>query len=363
MIDSAYYTQENHGPYEVADIGDFTLEDGGTIPNCKLAYATFGSLNAAKDNAILVTTWYSGTSKIMEQTYIGPGRALDPDRYFIIVVNQIGSGLSSSPHNSPAPIAMSKFPHVRIGDDVRAQHKLLTEKFGIERLALVVGGSMGAQQTYEWAVRYPDMVLRAAPIAGTAKNTEHDFMFAQTLNEAIQSDPGWNGGEYSSNAEVAAGLHRQAHLWTVMGWSTEWIKQQQYKALGFENVEAFVTGFMEPFFAAMDPNNLLCMAWKWQRGDVSRNANGDLAAALGRVKAKTFVMPIDEDMFFPPRDCEAEQKLVPGSELRVLRGLGGHLSLFGIDEAFKAQVDETLKELLALPVERASVEAEASGVA
>jgi homoserine O-acetyltransferase len=350
MVDNPYYSQENHGPFQIADIGDFALEEGGTIPNCKLAYVTFGELNASKDNAILVTTWYTGTSKIMEQVYIGKGRALDPDRYFIIVVNQIGDGLSSSPHNTPAPHGMSKFPHVRIGDDVRAQHKLLTETFGITELALVTGGSMGAQQTYEWAVRYPDMVKRAAPIAGTAKNTEHDFLWTRVCNEAIQSDPGWKGGEYASNVDVADGLRRQAHLWCVMGWSTEFFKQEQYKALGFADVDAFITGFMEPYFTAMDPNDLLCMAWKWQRGDVSRLAGGDLAAALGRIKAKTFVMPIDEDMFFPPRDCEAEQKLVPGSELRVLKSLGGHLALFGVDQNFLAQVDGALSELLATSV-------------
>ena len=84
---------------------------------------------------------------------------------------------------------MGNFPDVRIGDDVRAQHKFVTEKFGLESLALVVGGSMGAQQTYEWVVRYPDMVQRAAPIAGTARNSLHDFLFAETLIDAITSDP------------------------------------------------------------------------------------------------------------------------------------------------------------------------------
>jgi homoserine O-acetyltransferase len=350
MIDNPYYSQENHGPFEIADIGDLALEEGGTLPNCKLAYVTFGQLNAAKSNAILVTTWYTGTSKIMEQVYIGPGRALDPEKYFIIVVNQIGSGLSSSPHNTPAPHGMSAFPKVRIGDDVRAQHQLITEKFGLSRLALVTGGSMGAQQTYEWAVRYPEMVERAAPIAGTAKNTDHDFLFTQILNEAIESDPGWNGGEYASNADVVDGLRRQAHIWMVMGWSTEFFKRQLYKPLGFATLDEFRTGFMEPYFTAMDPNDLLCMAWKWQRGDVSRHTGGDLAAALAKITAKTFVMPISEDMFFPVRDCEAEQKLVPGSELRVIESLGGHLALFGVEEAFKTQVDRILGELLASPV-------------
>jgi homoserine O-acetyltransferase len=110
MIDNSYYTQDVHGPYELYDVGNLELEEGGTIRACKLAYATFGKLNAAKDNAILIPTWYSGANKIMEQVYIGQGRALDPDKYFIVVVNQIGNGLSTSPHNTRRPPEWETFP-------------------------------------------------------------------------------------------------------------------------------------------------------------------------------------------------------------------------------------------------------------
>ena len=346
MITNGYYGQEGHGPYELHDIGTLDLEEGGTLRGCQLAVATHGTLNAAKDNAILVPTWYSGTSKIMEQVYIGPGHALDPGKYFIVVVNQIGSGLSTSPHNTPGAEGMAGFPKVRIGDDVRAQHKLLTEKLGISSLALVTGGSMGAQQTYEWAVRYPAMVRRAAPIAGTAKNTEHDFLFTETLVEAITSDPAFNGGRYAQSADVHAGLTRHAKLWAVMGWSTEFYNQGRPAALGFATVREFIDNFMTTYFAPMDPNDLLCMAWKWQRGDVSRLAGGNLQQALGRITAKTFVMPIDEDMFFPPRDCEAEQKMIAGSEFRPIKSVDGHLALFGADPACTAQIDGHLRELL-----------------
>jgi homoserine O-acetyltransferase len=347
VINNPFYSQDVHGPFELYELGDFALEEGGTIRGCKLAYSTFGSLNAAKDNAILITTWYSGTNKIMEQVYVGQGRAIDPSKYFVVIVNQIGNGLSSSANNTPFPAGMGNFPKVRIGDDVRAQHKLLTEKWGIQSLALVTGGSMGAQQTYEWAVRYPDMVKRAAPLAGTAKNTGHDFLYTQTLMEAITSDPGFNDGFYGSTADVRAGLLRHAKLWGVMGWSTEFYQHDRHKALGFSSVEDFVMNFLNGYFGVMDPNVLLTMAWKWQRGDVSRHTGGDLKAALGRIKAKTFVMPIDTDMFFPPADCEREQKLIAGSELRVLKSVDGHLALFGADPGYAPQVDKALGELLA----------------
>jgi homoserine O-acetyltransferase len=353
MIDNPFYTSEFHGDYEVASIGRLDLEEGGSIPDCTLAYATWGELSPTKDNAILIPTWYSGTHQVWRDIYIGPDHALNPERYFIICVDQIGSGLSVSPHNADGAnveIAMSRFPQVRIGDDVVAQERLVREVFGIETLQLVVGGSMGAQQTYEWAVRFPEKVLRAAPIAGTAQNTPHDFLYTKALMEAITSDPGFNGGEYTSNTEVEAGLRRHAGIWAVMGFSTEFWKQEVWRALEFESKEAFVTGFLEPYFAAMDPNDLLAMAWKWQRGDVARHTGGDLEAALARITAKTFVMPINEDMFFPVRDHRAEQQLIKNSELRVVDDVLGHLGLFGVAPTFMPQIDQHLGELLATDV-------------
>ena len=353
MIENPYYGSEFHGDYEVVSIGRLDLEEGGSIPDCRLAFTTWGELNEARDNAILITTWYSGTHQIWRDVYVGPDHALDPERYFIVCIDQIGSGLSISPHNASGPnaeIAMSKFPKVRIGDDVVAQEQLLREHFGIEKLQLVVGGSMGAQQTYEWAVRFPEKVLRAAPIAGTAQNTPHDFLYAKSLVEAITSDPGFNGGEYSSNADVEAGLKRHAGIWAVMGFSTEFWKQEVWRALEFDSKEAFLASFLEPYFTVMDPNDLLCMAWKWQRGDVSRHTGGDLAAALGRVTAKTFVMPINEDMFFPVRDCQPEQELIAGSELRVIDDVLGHLALFAVNPEYMPQVDRHLSELLGTKV-------------
>jgi homoserine O-acetyltransferase len=346
-----YYSQENHGPYQLFNLGDFLLEDGGTISNCQIAYSTFGELNKRKDNAILITTWYSGTSKIMEQVYLGNGRAIDPAKYFIVIVNQIGNGLSTSPHNASAFLRGPKFPRVRIADDVRAQHKLLTTLFGIETLALVTGGSMGAQQTWEWAVRYPEMVKRAAPIAGRARNTPHDFLFIETFTYALTSDPAWNDGYYTEANAVHRGLCHHADLWSVMGYSVDFFNQGLYKNIGFSSLEEFRSGFTQNYFLPMDPNNLLCMAWKWQQGDVSRLTNGDLESALRRIRAKVFVISIDGDMLFPPSDCQDDQKLIPNSEFRVIHSQAGHLGLFGLQPTYFEQIDKYLGELLAIPIQ------------
>lgn len=333
----------------LSDIGDLALEEGETLRGCKLAYRTHGRLNAARDNAVLVTTWFSGTGKVMEDVYVGAGRALDPSKYFIVIVDQIGSGLSSSPHNTPSAQSMAYFPNVRIGDDVNAQKRLLKDEFGITELALAFGGSMGGQQVYEWAVRYPDMVKRAAIVAATARNTFHDFMFTETLIEALTSDPNWNGGWYTRSEDVRDGLSRMAGIFAVMGWSTEFYEKKRWQSLlGMSNERDFINGVMRAYFAPMDANDLLCTAWKWQRGDVSRHTDGDLAKALARITAKCYIMPISHDMFFPPRDCEAEHRLIANSEFRVINAVEGHMALNGFDPAYTAQMDTHLRELLAI---------------
>lgn len=347
MVENPFYGQAIHGPYQVANIGDLVLDCGITLRGCELAYATFGTLSPAKDNAILVTTWFSGTSKIMEQAYIGPGRALDPAKYFIIVVNQIGNGLSTSPHTAAAPFDGPNFPRVRIADDVIAQQRLLADKFGISELQLVTGASMGAEQTYEWAVRFPAMVKRAAPIAGTARTTPHTALFAQTLMDAITSDPGYQGGWYRSAGQTRAGLRAHSRLWAVMGASAAMYAKELWRGLGFASPEDFVAGLLDASFLPHDANALLSQAWKWQNADVARPHGGDLAAALGRVTAKTFVMPVSTDMFFTVPDCAAEAAMIPNAELRVLDTDWGHIGVMGMDPHYLGQVDTHLKELLA----------------
>ena len=281
-MENEYYSQENHGPYSMYELGDFSLECGKTLANCQLAYACFGELNEDKTNAVVFTVMFSGTNKAME-TYIGKGLPLDPEKYFIVVPNQLGSGLSTSPHNAAAPDNGADFPNISIGDDVRAQHQLLTEKFGVKSIELVLGWSMGAQQTYEWCVRYPDMVKRAAPIGGTAKTTPHDSLFVDVFSETLKTDPAWEGGRYPDAHGVELGLKRMAHVFALMGNCTEFYRQKKWEALGIDSLENYLTGFWEAWFKPMDPNNLLCMASKWKRGDV-----GAFSGKAWRTPSETF---------------------------------------------------------------------------
>jgi homoserine O-acetyltransferase len=345
-VSETYYSQSVHGPFQTFELGDFELESGEKLRGARLAYATFGALAADRSNAILFPSWYSGASKILELAYVGPLRALDPSKYFIILVNQLGNGLSTSPSNTPDPFGRGRFPQVSIGDDVCAQRRLLSENFGVERLQLVVGGSMGAQQTWEWAVRFPDAVARAAPIAGLARATPHNKLLVDTFVEAITSDPAFEDG-WSAPGAVHRGLRRHARLFAASGFTPRLFNEAAWRALGFTTVDDFITGFVENHFLPQDPNNLVAMLRKWRAGDASRHAGGDLAAALGRVTARTEVIAIEEDGFFPVDDIAAEQSLTPNSALKRVSSIWGHLALFGVDPAWNAAVDQILAELLA----------------
>ncbi|MFN8188368.1 MAG: alpha/beta fold hydrolase [Gaiellales bacterium] len=345
MSAGGYYSEAEKGPHDVLELGAFELECGVTLPSARLLYKTHGQLNAARDNAILFPHMYSGSPSSLESA-IAPGRALDPERWFVVCPGQFGNGFSTSPSNVPAPLGGGAFPTVTIGDDVLAQHRLVTEVLGVDRLALVLGFSMGAQQAYEWAVRYPDMVERLAAVAGTAKTTAHNAIVVGLAEDAIRSDQAWQLGHYQEASAVRAGLRLHAHVWSATGLSPELYRTEGWREAGFESLEDLVRRLFEDDFAPMDPNNLLAMCWKWRHADVSRHTDGDLAAALGRISAKTRVMPFATDMLFTVDDCSAEQQLIPGSELRVIESLWGHYS-WEATEAARTALDHNLNDLLA----------------
>ena len=180
--------------HEVFEEPNFVLQKGAMLPVARLTYKTVGALNAARDNAVLVPSWYTGTHNDTETYMLGETRALDPRRYFIILTNLLANGLSSSPSNTPAPFERGRFPHVTIYDNVRLQQLLLTRHLGIERLRLVTGWSMGACQTYQWAAQFPDMVRAACPIAGSARTAGFNQVFLLVLTARLGIGPGIRRG-------------------------------------------------------------------------------------------------------------------------------------------------------------------------
>ena len=182
--------------HEVFEEPNFVLQKGALLPVARLAYKTVGTLNAARDNAVLVPSWYTGTHNDTKAYMLGETRALDPRRYFIILTNLLANGVSSSPSNTPAPFERGRFPNVTIYDNVRLQQLLLTRHLGIERLRLVTGWSMGACQVYQWAAQYPDMVRAACPIAGSARTARYNQVFLLALRRALELDPIFDEGFY-----------------------------------------------------------------------------------------------------------------------------------------------------------------------
>ncbi|WP_166345313.1 alpha/beta fold hydrolase [Phytoactinopolyspora limicola] len=335
--------------YEVFEIPDFTLECGLTLRPARVAYKTYGTLNADKSNAIVYPTWYSGRHWENEWL-IGPGMGLDPERWFIIVPNMLGNGLSSSPSNTPPPYDRARFPRINVRDNVESQYRLVTEHFGIERLVMVTGWSMGAGQTYQWAVSHPDMVERIVPFCGSSKTSLHNIVFLEGVKAALTADGAYQGGWYTE--QPTTGLRAAARVYAGWGFSQAFYWDKLYTQLGFTSLEDFLVGFWEGFFLdERDVNNLLCMLDTWQNGDVgaSPGFGGDVAAALVSIRAKALIMPAEKDLYFPPEDERWAAEHVPDAELRVIPGVWGHFAGGGANPDDTAFIDAGIKELLAAP--------------
>jgi homoserine O-acetyltransferase len=293
----------------VLELGDLELELGGTLAGARLAYRTHGALSPERDNAILFPHMYSGSPASLDP-WVESGRPLDPDRWFVVCPAQLVGG------------------KLTIGDDVTVQRRLASS-LGIERFELVLGFSMGAQQAYEWAVRFPGMVRRLAAFAGTARTTPLNGLIVAASEEALRS----------------GGLGQHARYWVGTALSAELFRRESWREAGFTSVGDMVRRLFEEDFEPQDPESLLAQLGKWRRADVSRHAAGDLAAALGRISARTFVVPFSHDALFPVADCEAEQRLIRGSDLRVVESVWGHYA-WGMTAAETEQIDAILADLL-----------------
>jgi homoserine O-acetyltransferase/O-succinyltransferase len=322
--------------YQVFDLGSVQLQSGIIFPNARLAYKTYGVLAPDKSNVIVYPSYYSGTHKDMEWL-IAADKILDPSRYFVIIVNMFGSGVSSSPSNS----VPKRYPNVTLTDNVRMQHRLVTEVFGVEKIALVFGYSMGAQQAYHWGALFPDMVERICVVCGSARTSPNNFVFLEGIKAALTADCLWQDNWFA--AQPVRGLKAFGRGYAGWGLSPAFYSEGLYKNLGFPTIEDFLVGFWETYFLQHDANNLLAQLWSWQNADISANEiyGGDLVKALGSIQAKALIMPSETDRYFGVAENAAEVAYLTTAELRPIPTIWGHLAGNpngnGPDTAFLAQ--------------------------
>ena len=296
-----------------ADLGDFKLGSGEVIRGCRVGYRTFGALNADRSNAVLFPTWASGTTGQLASN-IGPGRLVDASKFYVVAVDALGNGVSSSPSNSTAQPRM-KFPRFTLRDMVETQHALLTKVLGLRHVRAVVGISMGGMQTFQWVVAYPDFMDRAIPVVGSPRLAPYDLLLWQAQIDAIMNDPGWRGGEYTAEPARAAEYEFGALLLTT---PDEFNRRMTREKL-FEELEGAkaVRGF--------DANDKIRQDQAMMAHDVTAPFGGSLERAAAAVKARVLVVVSRQDHVVTPGPAAEFARLLK-APLLTLEGDCGHLA-------------------------------------
>jgi homoserine O-acetyltransferase/O-succinyltransferase len=282
-------------PHQLFNEGDLKLESGEVIKDFSISYVTHGTLNAKKSNAILVVTAIGGNHHRID-FMIGSGKALDPDKYFIIATDAISNGLTTSPSNSTSQPRMS-FPKFTIRDMVESQYRLLKEKFGIEHVVAIVGPSMGGMQVLQWGVSHPDMMDGLVAMVPLAKTPPWTVAILETTRKAIMLDPAWNGGNYTTIPEKGVRLWRD--ILNLLSARTPDMYQAQFK--NGMDVLPWMTQQEDAVMKVFDANDWIYQTWAYEKHDVgiSPGFNGDTEKALGSIKAKTLILTGTKDLLNP----------------------------------------------------------------
>ncbi|MDP6345084.1 MAG: alpha/beta fold hydrolase, partial [Alphaproteobacteria bacterium] len=242
--------------HEIFDLGELRLQRGLTLPTAHLAYQTYGSLAADKSNVILYPTSY-GAHHTDIDWLIGPGRVLDSSQWFVVIPNMFGNGLSSSPSNLAEPYGLGRRPLFTHWDNVHAQRRLLTELFGVERLALVYGWSMGAQQALHWGAIFPDQVARICAICGSARTSIHNKVFLEGVRAALTADPAWRDGHFAERP--VRGLRAMGRIYAGWAMSQAFYRERLYEKVGFASLEDYLVRSWEANFLRRSGDDLLSM--------------------------------------------------------------------------------------------------------
>lgn len=302
------------------EVPGFRFENGTVLPTARIAYATFGTLNAARDNAVLLTTSYGADYHVYDFA-VGAGKAFDPARHFIVITEMFGNGVSSSPSNTAGPHAGPDFPAIAIRDNVEASRRVLAH-LGVTHLRAVAGFSMGAEQSFQWAVSHPGFMDAIIPWCGTAKTYPHGVVRLESAIRALTTDPAFAGGRYTS--PPTRGLAAWSAHWAAWVWSQEWWRRELYKPQG-ATVDAVIEARIARD-AARDANNLIAQARAWQRHDVGATAGfgGDVEMALASIAVPVLYMPCETDLYFPIGDAKYESQFLKRVTFMPIPSLWGH---------------------------------------
>ncbi len=322
--DAAKNTAEKPDIHEFV-IANFKTESGITLPQARVVYGTYGHLNAARDNVVLLPSHYMADCHGYEWL-IGPGRALDTSKLFLVATELFGNGHSSSPSNTPEPFHGPRFPVTTIRDNVEAVHRLLTEELKIKHLRAIVGFSMGAQQAFQWAVSYPDFADKIVATAGTAKTYPHGVVRLEGQIAALTTDAAFQNGDYT--APPKKGLEAFATVWTAWLFSQEWWRKELWKASSPPGTtfEQTLHEFRTNFIPGADANNLILQCRTWEKHDVGTTPgfNGDVEKALQSIKTPFLYMPSETDLYFPIGDARYEAAMMNTVTLTPIPSLWGH---------------------------------------
>ncbi len=301
-----------------AELGGFRLQSGETIRDCRLGYRTFGALNAEKSNAVLFPTWFTGTTKDLV-ALIGPGKLVNSSKYFVVAIDALGDGVSSSPSNSKLQPRM-KFPRFTIRDMVNAERELATRILHLSHVRAVMGISMGGMQTFEWMVAYPDFMAKAIPIVGTPKLTAYDLLLWEAETHAIKADRDWKDGDYTAPPE--AGMRTVADI-HALALQTPSYRVRQTDPKDFPK---FLDSTERETMRGFDTNNWVRQLEAMMMHDVSREFGGDVKRAAQAVKAKTVIVIGLRDHMVNPQPALEFARLLQAPKLES-DGDCGHLVL------------------------------------
>jgi homoserine O-acetyltransferase/O-succinyltransferase len=327
-------------------LGDVSLISGAVLRDARIVYKTYGELNLARDNVVVLPTFYTGTHA-RNEGFFGAGRAIDPARHFIVSVNMFGNAVSSSPSNAHQSCSAADFPGVSLYDNIACQYRLLSECLRVEALALVAGWSMAGCQAFQWAVQYPHFVKAIVPFCGSARVSVHNHVFLEGVKAALQADQAFAAGNYST--QPVTGLKAFGRVYAGWAYSQTFFRDGLYRRLGYANAEALLCAWEQDHAHNWDANDLLAMLWTWQHADVSLNTgfNGDLAVALASIEAKSIVIACSDDLYFPPADSALEVAAMRNAQLRVFDSPWGHcVASPGNEPRFHEFLDTAFAEVL-----------------